>query len=113
MCVFCAIAAGEIPAKIAYEDDEILGIYDINPQAPVHIVFFPKKHLMSCADEITPENAEIVGKIFLAISATAKKLGLTDGYRIINNCGAGAGQTVMHLHFHLLAGKEGMGETLI
>lgn len=113
MCVFCKIAAGEIPAKIAYEDNEILGIYDIQPQAPVHIVFFPKEHTHSCVDDVTEKNCAVIGSIFAAISKTAKLLNLKEGYRIINNCGEGAGQTVPHLHFHLLAGKEGMAESMI
>lgn len=113
MCVFCKIVAGEIPSKKAYEDDDVLAIYDINPQAPVHIVFLPKTHVLTCADDVTQENAEIIGKIFVAISKVAKELGLSDGYRIINNCGAAAGQTVSHIHFHLLAGKEGMSERMI
>ena len=113
MCVFCKIIAGEIPSKKAYEDDDVLAIYDINPQAPVHIVFMPKTHCMTCADDVNGENAEIIGKIFVAIAKVAKELGLSDGYRIINNCGPAAGQTVPHIHFHLLAGKDGMSETMI
>ncbi len=113
MCVFCKIIAGEIPSKKAYEDDDVLAIYDINPQAPVHIVFMPKEHILTCADDINGENAEIIGRIFVAIAKVAKELGLKDGYRVINNCGSAAGQTVFHIHFHLLAGKEGMSETLI
>ena len=105
MCVFCKIIAGEIPSKKAYEDDDVLAIYDINPQAPVHIVFMPKTHVMTCADDVTDDNAEVIGKIFAAIAKVAKELNLTDGYRIINNCGPAAGQTVSHIHFHLLAGK--------
>ncbi len=113
MCVFCKIIAGEIPSKKAYEDDDVLAIYDIAPQAPVHIVFMPKEHLLTCADDINGENAEIIGKIFVAIAKVAKELGLSDGYRIINNCGPAAGQTVQHIHFHLLAGKDGMSESMI
>ena len=113
MCVFCKIVAGEIPSKKAYEDDSVLAIYDINPQAPVHIVFMPKEHVLTCADDIDASNAEIISKIFVAIAKVAKELGLSDGYRIINNCGAAAGQTVQHIHFHLLAGKEGMSESMI
>lgn len=111
-CIFCKIAEGEIPSKIAYEDDEVLGFYDINPQAPVHIVFVPKKHLMSSMNDINEDNAYIIGKIMLAIKKTAEKLGLESGYRIINNCGKDAGQTVMHVHFHLIAGKE-LGEKIV
>lgn len=113
MCVFCKIVAGEIPSKKAYEDETVLAIYDINPQAPVHIVFMPKEHILTCADDITDENSAVIGYIFAAISKVAKELGLSDGYRIINNCGPAAGQTVQHIHFHLLAGKEGMSETMI
>lgn len=113
MCVFCKIVAGEIPSKKAYEDDDVLAIYDINPQAPVHIVFMPKQHILTDASEIRDGNAEIIGKIFVAIAKVAKDLGLSDGYRVINNCGAAAGQTVPHIHFHLLAGKEGMSERMI
>lgn len=113
MCVFCKIVAGEIPSKKAYEDDDVLAIYDINPQAPVHIVFMPKQHILTDASEICDANAEIIGKIFVAIAKVAKDLGLNDGYRVINNCGAAAGQTVPHIHFHLLAGKEGMSERMI
>ena len=113
MCVFCKIVAGEIPSKKAYEDDEILAIYDINPQAPVHIVFMPKAHILTSAADVTEENCEVIGKIFAAIAKVARELGLADGYRVINNCGAAAGQTVPHIHFHLLAGKEGMSETMI
>lgn len=113
MCVFCKIVAGEIPSKKAYEDDSVLAIYDINPQAPVHIVFMPKEHVLSCADDITEDNSAVISQIFVAIAKVAKELGLKDGYRIINNCGAAAGQTVQHIHFHLLAGKEGMSEHMI
>ncbi len=113
MCVFCKIVSGEIPSKKAYEDKDVLAIYDINPQAPVHIVFLPKEHLLTCADDVDEQNAEIIGKIFVAISKVAKELGLRDGYRVINNCGPAAGQTVPHIHFHLLAGKDGMSETMI
>lgn len=113
MCVFCKIIAGEIPSKKAYEDDAVLAIYDINPQAPVHIVFMPKEHVLSCADDICEENSAVISQIFVAIAKVAKELGLKDGYRIINNCGAAAGQTVQHIHFHLLAGKEGMSEHMI
>ena len=111
-CIFCKIAAGEIPSTKVYEDDDVLAFRDINPQAPVHIVFIPKKHLMSSMNDVNEENAYIVGKIMLAIKATAEKLGLDGGYRIINNCGKDAGQTVRHLHFHLLAGAD-MGEELV
>lgn len=112
MCIFCKIAAGEIPSRKAYEDDDVLAIYDINPQAPVHIVFMPKAHIMESAKDVNADNALIIGKIFVAIRKVAEELGL-EGYRVINNCGEAAGQTVMHIHFHLLAGKDGMSESMI
>ena len=108
-CIFCKIANGEIPSKKVYEDDRCLAFYD--PQAPIHVLFIPKKHLC-CVNEITEENAGEVAHIFTVIPKVAKELGLENGYRIINNCGADAGQTVMHLHFHLLGGKT-MGEKII
>ena len=111
-CIFCKIAAGEIPSTKVYEDDDVLAFRDINPQAPVHIVFVPKKHLMSSMNDITEENAYIVGKIMLAIKATAENLGLEICSLSINNCGKDAGQTVQHIHFHLLAGVD-MGEKLV
>lgn len=102
-CIFCKIASGEIPSKKAYEDDKVLAFYDLDPQAPVHILFIPKTHILS-ADEITSENSIIIAHIFEAIAKTAKELGLEKGYRIVNNCGEDGGQTVQHLHFHLLGG---------
>lgn len=105
-CIFCKIAAGEIPSAKVYEDDKVLAFKDINPQAPVHIIFIPKEHILSSADEITPDNAEIIADIFAAIASTAKKLGLSNGYRVINNCGEDGAQTVKHIHFHLLGGTK-------
>ena len=110
-CIFCMICEGKIPSKKAYEDDKILAFYDINPQAPVHILVIPKEHIGS-ADEITPENSGIISYIFENIPKIAKAAGLTGGYRIISNCGENACQTVKHLHFHILGGRkleEGMG----
>ena len=104
-CVFCKIAAGEIPSKKAYEDDKVLAFYDLEPQAPVHILLIPKEHIAS-ADELTRENCSIVGEIFTIAAELAKKLGLEGGYRIVNNCGKDGGQTVQHLHFHLLGGRS-------
>lgn len=105
-CIFCKIIAGEIPSEKLYEDDEILAFRDIEPQAPQHIVIIPKKHIQS-ANEISEENAAVVGKVFVAAAKVAKKLGFAEnGYRIVNNCGADGGQTVGHLHFHLLAGRN-------
>lgn len=104
-CLFCKIAAGEIPSKIVYEDAEILAFHDIEPQAPVHVLVIPKEHIPS-ADGITAENSEVVAHIFATVPKIAAKLGLSGGYRVITNCGADAGQTVHHLHFHILGGKQ-------
>lgn len=105
-CLFCKITEGEIPSKKVYENDEILAFRDIAPQAPEHIVIIPKKHISS-ANEITAENSCIVAKIFEAAAEIARELGFADsGYRIVNNCGDEGGQTVGHLHFHLLAGRN-------
>lgn len=110
-CIFCKIANGEIPSKKIYEDDKCLAFYDLNPQAPVHVLFIPKQHIC-CVNKITEDNADVVAHIFTVIPKVAKELGLENGYRIINNCGKDAGQTVIHLHFHLLGGKT-MGEKII
>lgn len=104
-CIFCKIAAGEISSNKVYEDDRIIAIHDISPMTPVHVLFIPKEHI-SCADEINEENCGIVGHIFSKIPAVAKELGLENGYRIVNNCGAEGCQSVMHIHFHLLGGKQ-------
>lgn len=110
MCIFCKIIAGEIPSKKAHEDDEILAFYDINPQAPVHILVIPKAHISS-VDDITAQNSAIVAKIFQTIPQIAKDAGITNGYRVISNCGDDACQTVKHLHFHILGGKP-LSETM-
>lgn len=104
-CIFCKIVNGEIPSNKIYEDDKVVMFYDLNPQAPVHFLAIPKEHIKS-ADHLTEENSEIVGYIFLKIAEVAKKLGLAFGYRIVNNCGKDGGQTVPHLHFHVLGKKE-------
>lgn len=103
-CLFCKIAAGQIPSNKVYEDDSILAFRDIQPQAPVHILVIPKSHIPS-VDGITPENSDLVAHIFTVIPQIAAKEGLTGGYRVVSNCGADAGQTVKHLHFHILGGK--------
>lgn len=104
MCLFCKIAAGEIPATKVYEDETILAFRDIAPQAPTHILVIPKTHIPS-VDGVTAENSTVVAHIFETIPAIAKAEGLTGGYRVISNCGSDAGQTVPHLHFHILGGK--------
>ncbi len=104
-CVFCKIANGEIPAKKAYEDDRVLAFYDLDPQAPVHILIIPKDHIQSAA-EITPENSAIVAHIFEVAAQLAKQNHLESGFRIVTNIGEDGGQSVPHLHFHLLGGRS-------
>lgn len=105
-CLFCKIAAKEIPSVIVYEDDKVLVFKDINPEAPVHVLIIPKQHISS-AMELTDENAGIITHVFLVAGKVAKELGIADnGFRIVNNCGKDGGQTVRHLHFHLLGGRE-------
>jgi len=104
-CLFCKIAAGEIPSTKVYEDDTVFAFRDIAPQAPTHILVIPKCHIASVA-EITPENAFLVAHIFEVIPQIARQEGLENGYRVVSNCGKDAGQTVNHLHFHILGGKE-------
>lgn len=104
-CIFCKIIGGEIPSKKAYEDDLVYGFYDIEPQAPVHILLVPKQHIASAA-EVTSENSAVVAHIFEVAAKLAAELGLSDGFRIVTNCGESAGQTVMHLHFHLMGGRD-------
>ncbi len=111
MCVFCKIIAGEIPSTKYYEDDEVLAIQDINPQAPTHILVLPKAHIESAA-AITAENSRLVAKCFEVIAKLIHERGMEDCARVVNNCGADAGQTVQHLHFHLLGGKK-MGENIV
>lgn len=103
-CVFCEIIAGNIPCKKVYEDENVLAIEDINPQAETHVLLLTKQHIC-CANSIDAGNVKAVADVFLAVPAVAETLGVKD-YRIINNCGEGAGQTVKHLHFHLLAGPD-------
>ena len=103
MCIFCKIINGEIPSKKAYEDDKILAFHDINPQAPVHILVIPKEHIPS-VDGISGENSSTVAYIFEKIPFIAKEAGLSNGYRVISNCGPDACQSVPHLHFHILGG---------
>ena len=104
-CLFCKIIAGEIPSSKVYEDECVYAFRDINPQAPVHILVVPKEHIC-CADAIDGTNSMAVAKCFEAIAKIAKAEGLENGYRVINNCGADGGQTVMHLHFHILGGVK-------
>ena len=103
-CLFCKIIKGDIPSSMVYEDDLVYAFRDIAPQAPCHVLVIPKAHLSSVND-ITPENSAVVAHIFEVIPQIAAREGLTGGYRVVSNCGADAGQTVHHLHFHILGGK--------
>ncbi len=104
-CLFCKIIAGEIPSRKVYEDELCFAFYDIAPLAPTHFLVVPKKHLASAA-EIDQTDAALVGHIYAVIARLAKELGFAEGFRVVTNCGPSAGQTVHHLHFHVLAGKE-------
>ena len=104
-CLFCKIINGEIPSKKLYEDEKILAFYDISPIAPVHFLVIPKQHIAS-VDAIDADNSASVAYIFQKLGELAKLAGIENGYRVISNCGADAGQTVQHLHFHVLGGKE-------
>lgn len=110
-CIFCKIIAGEIPSNKIYEDEKVIAFRDIHPQAPVHFLVVPKEHIVSAA-EITTENSSIISYCFEVIALLAKQEKLDDGFRVINNCGENAGQTVPHIHFHVLAGRP-LGETLV
>ncbi len=104
-CIFCKIIAGEMPSTKVYEDDEILAINDIAPAAPTHILVMPKKHIQSCAD-VDAENAALVGRMFAVIARIVKEKGIAENFRVVANNGEDAGQSVPHLHFHILAGRE-------
>ncbi len=104
-CIFCKIANKEISSNIVYEDDKVIAFHDINPQAPFHILIVPKKHISTLL-ELKEEDKDLIGHIYLVINKIAKDLGFEDrGYRIVVNCKEEAGQTVFHLHFHVLAGR--------
>ncbi|MCI8602370.1 MAG: histidine triad nucleotide-binding protein [Oscillospiraceae bacterium] len=103
-CLFCKIIAGEIPSKKVYEDESCYAFYDIDPKAPVHFLVVPKTHI-SGPDAVEDENAALVGHIYAVIAKVTRELGLSKGYRVVANCGEDGGQTVGHLHFHVLAGR--------
>lgn len=103
-CLFCKIIAGDIPSTKVYEDETVFAFRDINPQAPTHILVIPKTHISGCSG-VTADNSSVVAHIFEVIPQIAKAEGLVNGYRVVSNCGADAGQTVPHLHFHILGGK--------
>ena len=106
-CIFCKIANGEIPADVVYEDDVIFAFRDLSPQAPVHVLVIPKAHIASLDDvDGSDEHKELLGYLMVKIREIAAQLELRAGYRIVNNCGEDAMQTVKHLHFHLLGGRK-------
>ena len=104
-CLFCKIAAKKIPSKIVYEDDEIFAFEDISPQAPTHILLCPRKHFVSL-DDAQAEDQALIGKLHLVAAQLARERNLLAGYRTVFNNGAGAGQSVFHLHLHLLGGRQ-------
>ena len=105
-CIFCKIIKGEIPSKKVYEDELVYAFNDINPTAPVHVLIIPKQHISS-VNEVTPENSAVISRIYEVAAKLASELGIAEsGYRIVSNTGADSGQTVFHLHFHLLGGTK-------
>jgi len=104
-CLFCKIIAGEIPSTKVYEDENVLAFKDIDPQAPFHVIVIPKQHITG-ADMVDSENSVLIAKVFEAIAKIAKENDLEGGFRVVNNCGKDAGQTVNHIHFHLLARRD-------
>lgn len=105
-CLFCKIAAEQIPSKIIYQDEDVLAFEDINPQAPHHILLIPRRHIPSMSD-LTPEDGPLLAHLFIVADRLAKKMGLGEGgYRFVTNVGPDAGQSVFHLHFHLLGGRK-------
>ena len=105
-CLFCKIAAGQIPSKIVYQDEDVVAFEDINPQAPYHILLIPRRHIASMAD-LTEEDGTLLARLFMVAAKLAHKLGFDEsGYRFVTNVGPDAGQSVFHLHFHLLGGRK-------
>ena len=105
-CIFCKIIDGEIPSKKLYEDDKVLAFYDISPEAPIHFLVIPKDHIKS-VNELNEKNADIISHIFLVINKLVRELNISEtGYRIVNNCGKDGGQTVDHIHFHVLGQRD-------
>ena len=103
-CLFCKIAAGEIPSNKVSEDEQVYAVYDLDPQAPTHFLVIPTEHIASCG-AVTAENSAVVAHCFEVIGKVTKELGLTD-FRVVSNCGEQAGQSVFHLHFHVLGGRD-------
>lgn len=103
-CFFCRIAAGEIPARLARQDEEIVAFHDVAPQAPVHLLVIPRRHLARL-DQTTPQDAALLGRMVRTAIELATETGCADGFRLVWNCGEPAGQSVFHLHLHLLGGR--------
>ncbi len=104
-CIFCKIVAGEIPSKQVFEDDHVVAFQDANPQAPVHLLVIPRRHVASL-NEADESDAALLGRLLLTCRRLAAEQGVGSGYRVVNNCGASAGQSVFHLHFHVLGGRD-------
>lgn len=104
-CIFCKIAAGEIPSQKVYEDEKVYAFLDIEPQAPLHAIIIPKKHIASAA-EINADNSHLIAAVYEAVAKIADEQNLEKGFRVVNNCGEDGGQTVNHIHFHLLARRN-------
>ena len=104
-CVFCKIISGEIPSKKVYEDDRVVAFYDLEPQAPVHVFIVPKTHIESVLG-VDESNSAVIAHVFEVAAKLAVELGVTDGFRVVTNTGENAGQTVKHIHFHLLGGRK-------
>lgn len=113
-CIFCKLSSGEIPVQFIYEDEEVVAFHDMHPQAPVHALVIPKAHVPDLDTLAShPDGEKILGQVLRAIPKVADKLGIRqNGYRVINNCGADAGQTIAHVHFHLLGGKV-LGDKIV
>jgi histidine triad (HIT) family protein len=103
-CLFCKIVEGEIPSNKVYEDELVYAFHDIDPKAPTHVLVVPKRHIASL-DAAGEEDRELLGRLLLTAGRIARELGIASGYRVVNNCGAPAGQSVFHVHFHLLGGR--------
>lgn len=104
-CIFCKIINGDIPSQKVYEDDTVYAFKDINPMAPVHILIVPKEHISTLFD-VSPENSAVIAHIYEVISVIAKEQELEPGFRVVSNCNENGGQTVFHIHFHILGGKK-------
>ena len=103
-CVFCKIVSGDIPASVVHQDEEVVAFKDLNPQAPVHLLIVPRKHIASM-NEVDDGDREILGRLLLVARDLADREGIKQGYRLVNNCGLPAGQSVFHIHVHLLGGR--------